>query len=137
MPDAIKIDGLSEFVRNLRKVDADLGKSVRIALNQAADVVVGYARPRIPRRSGRAAATLKAQSTRTAVRVTEGSRRAPYVPWLDFGGRVGRKRSVIRPFLKDGRFIYAAYFDHKDEFVEVLETALVDLVRQAGFDVDA
>lgn len=136
MADAIKIDGLAEFTRNIRKLDSDLGKAVRIALNEAADVVVGYARPRIPRRSGRAQASIKARSTGTAVRVQGGSRRVPYYPWLDFGGRVGRRRSVIRPFLKDGRYIYAAYFDHGDEFTEVLERALVDVARQAGIEVD-
>jgi hypothetical protein len=132
------VDGLAEFSRNLKKLDADLPKALRLALNQAADVVVDYARPLVPRRTGRAARSVAARSTRTAVRVVAGGKRAPYYPWLDFGGRVGRGRSVVRPFLKDGRYIYEGYFRKKQsgEFVDVLNTALLGVARQAGVEVE-
>ena len=136
MTDAIKIDGLREFQRDLKKLDSDLPKALRVALNEAAEVVVSYARPRIPRVSGRAAASVKAKSTRTAVRVSGGGNRVPYFPFLDFGGRVGRRRSVRRPFLKEGRYIYAAYFSNQKEFAEVLEKALLNVAKQAGVEVD-
>ena len=138
MADAIKVDGLAQFSRNLKKLDADLPKALRIALNEAADVVVGDAKSRVPRRTGRAQASIKAQSTRTAVRVKAGGARVPYFAWLDFGGRVGRKRSVKRAFLKEGRYLYAAYFDKRDsgELQTVLTKALLDVVRQAGLEVD-
>jgi hypothetical protein len=135
---AIRIDGLAAFNRNLKKLDADLPKALRLALNQAADVVVTAARPRVPRRSGRAAASIKAKSTRTAVRVTEGGTRAPYMPWLDYGGRVGRRKSVLRPFLKEGRYVYPAYFEMRDsgQIERILTAALLGVARQAGVEVD-
>lgn len=135
---AIAIDGLTEFNRNLKKLDADLPKALRVALNEAADVVVGYAKPRVPKRSGRAQRSVKARSTRTAVRVSGGGNRAPYYPWLDFGGRVGRGLSVQRRFMKDGRYIYEGYFRKKEsgEFQEALNRALLDVARQAGVEVD-
>jgi len=136
MADAIRIDGLAEFSRNLKKLDSDLPKALRVALNEAADVVVAYARPLVPRRTGRAQASIKARSTRTEVRVQGGSARAPYYPWLDFGGRVGRNRSVQRTFMKEGRYIYKGYFAKRAEFEEVLTRALVDVARQAGIEVD-
>lgn len=136
MPEPIRVQGLAEFSRNLKKLDSDLPKALRIALNDAADVVVGEARPRVPRRSGRAAASIKARSTRTAARVQEGGRRAEYMPWLDFGGRVGRNRSVRRPFIKEGRYIYRAYFDNSSRFQAVLEQALIDVARSAGIEVE-
>lgn len=135
MADPIRIEGLAEFSRNLKKLDADLPKALRVALNKSADIVVGAARPRIPKRSGRAQASVKARSTRTAVRVVGGSKRVPYYPWLDFGGAVGRNKSVRRAFLKDGRYIYRAYFDNSDEFGRVLEAALLDVAREAGVEV--
>lgn len=135
MSDPIKVDGLAQFSRDLRKLDADLPKALRLALNEAADVIVGYAVPRIPKRTGRAARSVKARSTRTAVRVVGGGNRAPYYPWLDFGGRVGPKKSVHRPFLKDGRYIYEGYFVKRSEFSEVLERALLGVARQAGIEV--
>ena len=136
MADAIRIDGLAKFSRDLKKLDADLPKALRIALNEAAQVVVDYAVPRIPKRSGRAARSVKARSTRTAVRVVGGGRSAPYYPWLDFGGRVGRNRSVARPFYSDGRYIYDGYFKKRDEFGEVLTRALLGVAAQAGVVVD-
>jgi len=137
MAEAIRVDGLAEFSRNLRKLDADLPKALRVALNDAADVVVGAARVRVPKRSGRAAASIRARSTRTAVRVAGGGKRVPYYPWLDFGGRVGRRKAVKRAFLKEGRYIYAAYFDKTSSgaFQEVLTGALLDVARQAGIEV--
>lgn len=131
----IRVDGLAEFNASLRKLGADLPKALRVALNRAADVVVGYAVPRIPRRTGKAAASLRPSSTRTAVRVTGGSSVAPYFPWLDFGGSVGPRRSVHRTFLKEGRYLYRAYYDRHAEFEKALRTALVDVARQAGLEV--
>lgn len=136
MAEPIRVEGLSEFARNLKKLDADLPKTLRTALNEAADVVVNYARPRIPKMSGRAARSLRARSTRTEVRVSAGGNRAPYYPWLDFGGRVGRNKSVRRPFLKDGRYIYKGYFARKTEFGEALEGALLKTAAAAGVEVE-
>lgn len=136
MTDPIQIDGLKQFSRDLKKLDNDLPKALRIAFNGAADIVVADARPGIPTKSGKAKASVKARSTRTAARVVGGGNRAPYYPWLDFGGRVGRGRSVTRPFLSDGRYIYNAFYDNSKRFGEVLEAALFDVVRQAGIEVD-
>lgn len=135
MPEVIKIDGLAEFSRNLRKLDSELPKALRIAMNAAADIVVDAARAKVPRRTGRAARSIRPQSTRTAVRVTAGGRRVPYYPWLDFGGRVGRGRAIRRPFYSDGRYIYPAYHANREEFTAVLEQALLDVARQSGVEV--
>lgn len=137
MSDAIRIDGLREFNRSLKKLDSDLPKAVRIALNKAADLVIDEARPHVPTRTGRAARSMRGQSTRTAVRVSAGGNRAPYYAWLDFGGRVGRNKSVRRPFTPDGRYLYPAYFRLRDsgKFVDVMSAALVDVAEAAGLDV--
>lgn len=135
MTEPIRVEGLAEFRRNLKQLNSDLPKALRLALNQAADIVVSDARPRVPKRTGRAAASIRARSTQTAVRVAGGSARVAYYPWLDFGGRVGRNKSVRRAFLKEGRYIYRSYFDNTEKFAEVLEAALLDVARQAGVEV--
>lgn len=138
MSDAIKIDGLSLFVRNLKQLDTSLPKAVRVAFNAAADTVVADVKPRVPRRTGKAAGSVRAASTQTAARVSGGGARAPWYPWLDFGGRIGRRKSVKRPFIKEGRYLYASYFRMRDsgKFEDVMTTALLDVVRGAGFEVD-
>ena len=136
MAEAIAIDGLSQFVRNLKALDRETPKALRVAFNAAADVVVQDARGGIPTKSGRAKGSVKAKSTQTASRITGGGNRAPYYPWLDFGGRVGRNRSIKRPFLKEGRYIYRAYFANRAKYVELLEDALVDAAHRVGIEVD-
>lgn len=132
----IKITGLAEFNRNLRKLDSDLPKVLRLAHNEAAQLIVDWAQPRVPRKSGRAAGTVKAKSTRTESRVQGGSKRAPYYPWLDFGGRVGPRHSVRRPFIHEGRYIYPALSANYGKFADLLAEKLIDVARQAGVEVD-
>ncbi|WKU03847.1 HK97 gp10 family phage protein [Micromonospora sp. HUAS LYJ1] len=136
MRQTIAVGGLKEFSKGLRKLDSDLPKALRIAMNAAAGLVIDYAVPRIPRRSGRAASTLKAKSTRTAARIAMGGKRAPYMPWLDFGGKVGPNRSVSRPFLKDGRFVYKGLAERREQITDVMERGIRDVARQAGLEVD-
>lgn len=139
MPDPIKIKGLAEFQRNLKKLDKDLPKALRLAGNEAAELIVSKARPLVPTgpgRGGHAKQSIKAKSTRTAARVSGGGKRYPYYGWLDFGGRVGRDRSVRRPFLKDGRYIWKAFANNRGKVEETLEDALLEVARSAGVEVD-
>ncbi|MEV4846137.1 HK97 gp10 family phage protein [Micromonospora matsumotoense] len=136
MRQTIAVSGLKEFSKGLRQLDSDLPKALRLAMNAAATLVIDYAVPKIPRRSGRAAATLKAKSTRTAARIAMGGKRAPYMPWLDFGGKVGPNRSVSRPFLKDGRFVYKGLAERREQITDVMERGIRDVARQAGLEVD-
>lgn len=128
----IRIEGLAEFSRSLRKLDADVPKALRLAFNEAAEVVVQRVRPTIPKRTGRAAASLKVKSTRTQARIAVGGPRAPYYPWLDFGGRVGRKKSVKRPFIKEGRYLFPGLRKSQPDVQKVLERALSGVIRAAG-----
>lgn len=136
--DAIHVQGLNEFAKAIRRIDPELAKELRVVQNRAADTVVSRARPGVPKRSGRAARSIKAKSTRTLSRVAGGGKRAPYYPWLDFGGKVGRRRSVRRPFRKKGRYIYPAYYRARDsgEFQDQMHDGLVDVLRRAGLDED-
>ncbi len=132
----IEIEGLRDFMRGLHAVDTELPKALRIAGNEAASIVVDEARRRIPKRSGRAAASIKARSTRVAVRIASGGRRAPYVPWLDYGGKVGPAKSVERPWRPDGRYVYPAFTDNRAEVDDAYRTALRRMASDAGLEFD-
>lgn len=132
----IRFDGLSEFTRKVEGVD--LAKAVRMATKDAADLLVGTARPKVPRPTGRAAGSIRIRFVQNKMTVLAGGVRAPYFHWLDFGGRVGRRKSVRRPYLKEGRYMYRSYFDLKQsgEFVKVMDRALLQVTREAGVAVD-
>lgn len=131
----IRVEGLKAFSRGLRKVDKDLPKVLRLANNEGADIVAVTTRRIMRKRSGRAAQSVKTSSTRTAAKVSEGGNKAPYAGWLDFGGRVGRRHSVRRPFIKSGRYLYPSWEKKRPEVLTGLERSLVSAFRAAGLDV--
>lgn len=132
---AIRVQGLSEFQRGLKKLDSDAPKALRIGLNTAATILVTHVQPKVPRRTGRARASFKARSTRTSARVGMGGNKAPYTPWLDFGGRTGRGGSVQRPFFREGRYLFPTLREVSPEIEEALLNAIKDVARQAGIEV--
>jgi hypothetical protein len=129
------VTGLREFQRALKQADADLPKMLRVALNEASGVVIDYAAAHMPRKSGNAIASLKPRSTQRASRIALGGRRAPYAPWLDFGGEGKRKgRPAARPFVKSGRYVYKGLEVKRADVLEIMSTALTDLAKAAGLD---
>lgn len=136
MTEKIEITGLRELQRALKQMDTELPKQLRVALNEASGIVVDYAYARMPRKSGRAAGSLKARSSQRVVRVALGGRRAPYAPWLDFGGQGRIKgRPSKREFIKSGRYVYKGLEVKRDQITETLTTAISEMVRSAGLEV--
>lgn len=134
----LTVNGLREFARAVTNLDRTAGRALRLALNDVADVVIDAARPSVPRVTGTAAASIRARSTRMKVRVTAGGDEAPYYPWLDFGGHVGRHGTAARAFLKEGRYLYPTYYEQRRSGVydTVLEQHLRRVAVAAGLAVD-
>lgn len=137
MSDAIRIEGLKEFQKALRDMDRDLPKVMRVVFNEASSVVIDWATPRIPRRTGRAVKSVRARSSQREARVGIGGNRAPYMPWLDFGGEGRIKgRPAARPFIKKGRYLYAGLDATRDEVTKIMTEGLAQLAAQAGLEMD-
>jgi hypothetical protein len=131
----IKVDGLAEFQKSLRQMDANLPKQLRVMLNSAVTVVIDWAVPKIPRRTGRAARSVKAKSSQREARASMGGRAAPWMPWLDFGGRVGPDKSVERPFITRGRYLYPGLEATHEDVQKIMESGLAALATGAGLEV--
>lgn len=136
--EVVTVTGLRDFRNRLRAADRDLVKGLRLAMNEASQLVVDQARPTMPSRTGRMRRSVRVASTQTSSRVRAGGNRAPYYPWVEYGGRTGRNRSVVRQFIKDGRYLYVAYYDLRDSgrFEQVLNDALRAIAQRAGIDFD-
>lgn len=136
MAETIKINGLREFQKALRQLDADMPKLLRVTFNGATKLVIDYAAGHMPRRSGDAINSLKPRSSQREARIALGGRRAPYAAWLDFGGEGRIKgRPASRPFIKDGRYVYKGLAVHRDEITELMSKGLADVAREAGLEV--
>lgn len=133
----IEVEGLAALNRGLRRIDSEAPKGLRLALNSAAETLVSHVRPKIPSVTGAARRSLVARSTRTSARVGVGGKRAPYYPWLDFGGQGRVKgRPAARPFLREGRYVYPTLREVRPSIEKQLGEALKTVIRDAGLDAD-
>lgn len=133
----IQVEGLAQLSRGLKAVSKEAPKELRLALNSAASMLVDEVKPKIPQVSGAARRSLVARSTRTSARVGVGGKKAPYYPWLDFGGE-GRiaGRPAKRDFLREGRYVYPTLRVIRPQIEARLGEALSEVIRNAGLVED-
>jgi hypothetical protein len=129
----VHVSGLTEYKKALRQIDDKLGTELRKGLNEVAQVVIDEARPKVPYLTGRAQSSMKAGSSQTAAQIKVGGTVAPHYMWLEFGGRVGHNKSVVRPFIKGGRYVYPTAAQKHNVLVDKLEDVIGTLTRKAGF----
>lgn len=113
---------MEELRAALREVSDDIGDLVASLLEDMARDIASTAGARVPTRTGRARASYQARGM--SLSIGEG---APYVPWLEFGGKVGRKGSVSRPYSPKGRYLYPTIAGEFADF----EARIDDLISQA------
>lgn len=119
--------GLVEFQRALRQADRQLAIDLRHGLNEAAQIVDDAATARVPKRTGRLAASIRPLSTQREGRVVMGTvKRVPYAGWIEFGGNKRNKggNPSRRPFVKGGRFLFPAFRDRRVAVRAKLEAVL-------------
>jgi HK97 gp10 family phage protein len=130
---AIQVDGLDELRKAFREAgDKVATKELGKAGKDAADIVAKEAASRVPVLTGAARKSVRAVVAQGGGAVREGGPKAEYVPWLDFGGRVGRNRSVSRPFIKLGRYVYPALNDRHAQVVELYDDLVDGVLKRAG-----
>jgi hypothetical protein len=138
---SLEVHGLIEFQNALKRVEGGVDKEVRKALKAIAMGVVKRARGKMKNPGGNAAMSIKPKATDKFVNITAGGDRAPYFPWLDFGGTTGRGHgpggggAIVRPFIKEGRYIYPTIAESRDEIGETVTNVILDAAKRAGLDV--
>lgn len=132
MADEIRVEGLAELRKAFRDLDKEAKKGLRLANKSAAEIVAEAARPRVPVRTGRARASVRATATQSSASVSAGGAKVPYFAWLEYGGRVGRGRAVVRPVVRGGRYIYPALREHEQQVVASYDDAIHAAIRAAG-----
>jgi hypothetical protein len=143
---AVRIVGLQEVVAGFRKIEHDLPNELKQQFLGIASHVVGVIQQRMPFVSGAAAGSVKPKATTTGAAIAFGGRAAPYMPWLDFGGTVGKGHkpgvawsgSVKRPWAGKpagmGRYVYPAIMEETSNIEAAAAAAVSITARDAGFD---
>ncbi len=135
MSAGVSAEGLDQLVRQLAAAADQLGTAATVAAASAARLVADAARPRIPRRSGDAASSLIVQESPASAVLAAGGSRAPYYGFVDFGGRVGRRDATLRPYVRQGRYLYPGLESRDVEITQAAERAAADVLRSAGLEV--
>lgn len=131
----IRVEGLAELQRELRKIDSKLPRELRVANKDAAEVVARAARARAVAQGSTAAKTapsIKAAAEQRRSKVTLGGARYPFAWGAEFGGQGRPTTMQFRPHRgRDGYFLYPAIRSTRAEFMDVYERALDQLMRAA------
>lgn len=129
---SVEIEGLKDIQKKLRDLDPALAKELKDVNLSVADMVADIARAKVPSDSGTARSTVKAKAQQRYAYIRAGGRKAPYYPWLDFGGKVGRERTTERDFIKQGRYIYPTVGQYHQKIVREYVLMLGQLLDKAG-----
>lgn len=133
---AIRVDGLTDFRKKVKKLSPNVAKNFRKELKGVAEIVAADARAHTPVVTGHAAASVRATTSGSNVAVRAGGDAAPYYPWLDFGGLLkptgGRRNYIERERIKKGRYLYVAIDRHHDELMGAAQTAIEHAARDSG-----
>lgn len=134
MPDAaIQVEGLRELNAALRKLgEKELPKEFKRASKRAAQVVAVEAAARVPKRTGKLAASIRGAAQARGAVVRAGRESVPYAGWIEFGGTIQHKTdnwSSTRPFIKQGRYIFPAAKAKEPQVVELFEAGVSHALR--------
>jgi hypothetical protein len=129
----VEIEGLALIQKKLRELDPALAKELKDVNLSVADLVADIARNRVPiGKTGNARASVKAKGEQRYAVIRAGGRKAPYYPWLDFGGRRGQEKKQSRPYVDGGRFIYPVVGAQHEKIVKEYVVMLGQLLDKAG-----
>lgn len=131
----VRVEGLKDFQRELRKLDAALPRELRKANIEAAEVVAKPARARAESQGSTAAKvapSIKAAGEQRRSKITLGGPRFPMALGAEFGGQGRPTTQQFRPHRgTEGYFLYPTVRDTREPFIDAYEDALDRLMRRA------
>ncbi len=141
----IKMVGLVELRTAMRKAEAGSQKHLQVHFKEVATIVASAIAGKVTAGpTGRAAASVRARATATSASVVAGGPKAPYFPWLDFGGSVGRGHrpgeawsgAVKRYNPKGGIWIYPTIAEMTGVIEHAASEGIGDALAEAGWERD-
>lgn len=146
MAQAVRIEGLDAFRKELRKVAGKDGLAALKAVNvKVAEMIVERTKPKMSKRSTRSAASLKAAKTGNAAFVRGGGKTAPMFGGVEFGAYPNLPRRVARGTVKGwnqfqewrgngssaGYFLYDTVRASEKDVIEMYRDGMIEIARDA------
>lgn len=141
--DVVRVEGLRDLQRELRAVDTKLPRSLAIANKTAAEYVADRARQRARSQGGvaaKSAPSIRAAGEQRRSKVLLGGPSWPYALGAEFGAKYhpqfkpwrGNQHSEgMQPGSGVGYFLYPTIRDTRDDFMDVYERAIDQVMRSA------
>lgn len=89
----------------IRKLGSGVERALQNVSRDIAQDIIVSVRGKVPYMTGKARASYETRVTSLGVEIGFGGPQAPYVPWLEFGGKAGRS-GASRPYVPGGRYLY-------------------------------
>lgn len=141
-PIKVQVTGLKDVQTAVARVDREAPNVLKNAFKEIAQETVRAAVGDVPHRTGAAARSYRPRATRRGASVAMGGPKAPYAPWLDWGGSTkvdptgGSQGRVYRPFEPKGRYLYPNLVDNLEQIQEDVAVALNRVMAQYGLEVE-
>lgn len=121
----VRVEGLNECVRSLKKLGDDLG-DLKEANNTLGREIASRASAVAPKRSGRLAASIKTNKAAKKVQIKAGGTRAAYAGVIEYGWPARNIRP--QPFLRK------AAFENRNYIVEEYEKNIKQVIKKYDFE---
>lgn len=120
----VRIEGLTELRVKMRALDKAARKELNVIAKAAAVPVATEAARRVPKLTGRLAASIRAAGTQKGAKVRAGRSAVPYAGPIHFGWPARN----IRP----QPFLYDALDDRRNEVLEAYERGMTAIIARHG-----
>lgn len=128
----VEVSGIPEVLGYLAALDRAEHEALDRVIDDAADATADRARARMPlgpAAGGHLRGSVEVDRAEgLQATVHHGGARFPYAGWLEFGGHVGRRHAVARPWIPRGRYLYPAL----STVYPGLEPSMIEHMRSAA-----
>ncbi len=144
----VEVRGLRELDQAFRSMEGRMDGALKAEFLGLATRVADTARGKVAADvgAGKAAASIKPKASARGASIAFGGTAAPYYPWLDFGGSVGRGHkpgvawsgAITRDWRGkpsgEGRYVYPAIREHRADIAAGVDDVVTRLAQRAGFE---
>lgn len=124
----VRVDGLKEFRRDLKRLEPEADKELRNSIRAAATKIAVEAAASAPRRSGALARSIRPYVSRATASIAS---RLPYAPVVHWGGTIEPKGVPIR--FKRTEFITKAVERGTDQLIDDIGDGVERAARRVGW----